>query len=85
LEVSSHGLFSRQEEESSAPSFDNRELASIGIELEPDKLRALLEKRRVLQDREVFSDTLLDPKAVVSARSATGRGRERQPPTLTIQ
>jgi hypothetical protein len=34
----------------------------MGIEFEPNELRALLEKRRVLQEREVFSDTFFDPK-----------------------
>jgi hypothetical protein len=47
--------------ESSSSSFDNRELPSMSIELEPNKLRALLEQRRVLQERKVLSDTLLDP------------------------
>jgi hypothetical protein len=34
----------------------------MGIEFEPNELRALLEKRRVLQECEVFSDTFLSPE-----------------------
>jgi len=59
----------------SSSSFDNSELASVSIEFEPNKLRALLEKRRVLQEDKVLSDTILDSK---ESYQLTGkRKRER--------
>jgi hypothetical protein len=46
----------------------------MGIEFEPNELRALLEKRRVLQECEVFSDTFLSPKNHISSQE---RGRRK--------
>jgi hypothetical protein len=49
----------------------------VSIELEPNELRALLEKRRILEEHEVFFDTLFDATAIVSIRLAAVRGRQR--------
>jgi hypothetical protein len=56
----------------------------MGVELEPNELRALLEKRRVLQEEKVFSDTLFDAKRIMLARMQEEK-RERQHSELTTQ
>jgi hypothetical protein len=54
----------------------------VSIELEPNELRALFEKRRLLQENKVFSDTLLDPEEVMLV---TRRPKRKISSALTTQ